>query len=512
MKNPQVLIVNLGSQYTDLIGRSLRELGVRSAILPPTKAAEWLLANKPKGIILSGSDASVNDADAPQPPETVFSASAPILGICYGMQWLAKRFDGEVRSGTGEGNYGETIITFGQGQEDGGLWYGVWNSGGNQHKVHASHGDIVSRIPVGFCTIAWPYSHKDLGVMGMADLKSRLWGVQFHPEVDDTVAGKQMLANFVFKIAECEKDWNPRHLAEEIRGETVEAIGGRDVTIGVSGGVDSTTLLALIAPMLREKLHPIIIDAGNLREGEQQEILENVRSAGVCGPRVIHEPEKFVEAVSRTIDAEEKRKAFSQNYWDIFNSETQRFKGSVVVQGSLAPDFIESGKTGGATIVSHHNMGPGIHPFRRLFKYEVRELGKELGLPDSVCKRQPFPGPGLFVRIVGQSVTFGRLEIVRWADARVRDILTKAGEYQKMSQLVVGLLCINIGGVKGDARSYKPIIGVRGIVTSDFMTGRGYQIAPEVRREITRTLTKHPDIGRVGYYEEDKPPGRTEFE
>lgn len=517
MKNPQVLIINFGSQYTDLIALRLRELGVRSAILPPGRAEPWISNNKPRAIILSGSYASVNDEDAPTPPDVIFSLGVPILGICYGVQELAVKFGGEVRSGTGEGNLGKTVIIFSAGKEDGGLWDGIHGKEGNLHTVWASHGDLVTRVPEGFTQIAWPYSQEGIGVMGMADLRRRIWGVQFHPEVTHTDQGERMLANFVFRIAGCERDWSPADIAGEIREDTLREINGRDVLMGVSGGVDSTVVAKLLVPALGDRLHAIVIDAGNLRENElEAEILPNIRSAGIGNLRIIRKPELFVSGISRTVDAQEKRRAFSAIYFSIFDSVARHLGSPVVVQGTNAADINESGARDGAEIVAHHNLGRGmrhgIHPLRHLFKHEIRALAKAIGLPPEVYNRQPFPGPGLFARIVGAPVTFARLVLIRWADERVTKLAKETGDYEKTSQLLAGLLCVNVGGVKGDARSYAPIIGVRGIVTPDFMTGRGYKFPEATRDRMIRMLTKHPGIGDVMFSEADKPPRRTEFE
>ncbi|HEY4498899.1 MAG TPA: gamma-glutamyl-gamma-aminobutyrate hydrolase family protein, partial [Candidatus Paceibacterota bacterium] len=324
MKSLQVLVVNFRSQYTDLIGRSLRDLGVRSAILPPERADKWFAKERPQAVILSGSDKSVNDADAPDISDAILNSGVPIFGICYGMQLLAKKFGGEVQSGTGEGNFGQTIITFNSGNEDGGLWYGLWNSGDNRHVVHASHGDVVTRIPLDFKRIAKPNAfHR--GCMGMADLKRKIWGVQFHPEVEDTIDGKRMLSNFVFKIAGCEKDWSPRNLAEEIRETTIEAIGDRKAIVGFSGGVDSTSVTALLSKVLEKRLEAFIIDGGNLREREMEKIVRHAWATGITEPPlVVRAADKFVPAIAASIHAEEKRKAFRLVYQNILLTEARR--------------------------------------------------------------------------------------------------------------------------------------------------------------------------------------------
>ncbi len=508
---PKVLIIELGSQYTLLIERTLRELGVRSVILDPHRAQSFLKENRVKAIILSGGAASVYDNDAPQPPEEVLSAQdgfewvAAILGICYGMQWLAHRLGGEVKPVAGSREYGEAII------EIPGIPDGFFSGIHKTQKVWMSHGDSVTVLPQGFRALAFS---KDDTIAAMQN--GLTWGVQFHPEVTHTPHGKTMLFNFL-RAAECEQDWAPSSIVASIQEEIGAQLEGERAIFGFSGGVDSTTVSAILSPVLGDRLRAITIDGGHLREGELEEIRAHAQAAGV-DLHVIDARSEFNAVMGDTTDSEEKRLRFKQVYTSLFVQAAQDFGATTVLQGTLATDRIESGATGGAVIKSHHNVGldmgrlKQLHPVGHLFKYEVRALSQEMGLPESVWARQPFPGPGLFIRVVGTPATAEKLELVRWADARVREILMRGGIYHQLSQLVVAYLGTKTVGVKGDARVYGGAIVVRAVQTLDFMTAHGVHFSDEVEDEISATLTKHPEIVRVWFDPTKKPPATTEME
>ena len=511
---PKVLIIELGSQYTLLIERTLRELGVRSVILDPRRAQNFLKGNHVKAIILSGGSASVYDNDAPQPPEEVLTAQdesgrmAAILGICYGMQWLAHRFGGEVKPVEGQREFGKAFI----GLED--WWHsGLFERTPREQAVWMSHGDSVTQVPEGFRIIASTYTG---GCAVAAMQKEHILGVQFHPEVTHTPYGKQMLENFL-NAAGCEKDWTPSSIVTSIQEEIGSQLEGERAIFGFSGGVDSTTVSAILSPILGDRLRAITIDGGHLREGELDEIGAHANAAGV-DLHVIDARSEFNAVMADTIDAEEKRRRFKQVYTSLFVWAAEDFGATTVLQGTLATDRIESGATGGALIKSHHNVGldmgklKQLHPVAHLFKYEIRALSQEMGLPESVWARQPFPGPGLFIRIVGTPATPEKLELVRFADARVREILLRHGIYNQLSQLVVAYLGTKTVGVKGDARVYGGAVVVRAVQTLDFMTAHGVHFSDEVEGEISAALTKHPEIVRVWFDPTKKPPATTEME
>jgi len=515
MNSIQVLIVDYGSQYTLVIGRTLRELGVRSIILPPKSIDKWLANNTPKAVILSGSNFSVHSDGAPGIPSSIdiTGEKYTILGICYGMQLLAHKQGGVVERPLSNREYGPAEVTLD-------TTHPLFNGVSNKTEVWASHGDTVTTLPSGFTSIAI-----SSGIASMTDKNNRVMGIQFHPEVTDTKEGKKILQNFL-NISKCEKDWNAIDLIKQIQEETLDDINEKlkdgktkiNVVLGVSGGVDSTTLASILAPILRERLICVAIDTGGLRANELEELKINAKSAGIKNLVVIEASEEFIKNVGTSIDGEEKRAQFRNVYKRIFEEQIAKYEAGFIIQGTLATDIIESGKAGeSAMIKTHHNVGLNwdvmdLHPFKNLFKYEVRELARAMNLPPSIHERNPFPGPGLYLRIVGTPVTKEKLELVRQADKTVTDIVKKYGIEKEISQLIVALLGINSVGVKGDERVYGHSLLVRAVQTVDFMTAKGYYFKEEIVNEITNALTKHKDIVRVFYDMTPKPPSTTEFE
>ncbi len=509
-KAPQILIVDLGSQYTQVIARTLRELGYRSAVLTGARAEQWLVLHQPKAVILSGGHASVTEDDAPHPPEAIWDLDIPILGICYGMQYMVARFGGSVAHTQDSAEYGPADVKI---NNDNLLFVGLEQN----QAVWASHGDTAKSLPDGFSVIASTDNYPNVGICNSAQ---KLWGVQFHPEVTHTTNGKQMLANFAGNIAKCKKDWSPEDIIAQIRTQTKEDFGNQKTIIGFSGGVDSTTLTAILAPVLGDNLLTICIDAGQFRTGEIDYIRQTAKDIGV-NLEVIEAEDELVAQIAGVTDAETKRSVFRGIYKQIFENQIAQFGAKIIAQGSLATDFIESGALGeGDIIKTHHNINLDFkvheqHPLRDLFKYEVRALAHGVGLPAQIAQREPFPGPGLILRIVGASITPERLEIVRFGDDTVRSILRKNDllNSDTLSQLVVYMLAGSpVVGVKGDGRVYDAPIVVRAIKTVDFMTGDGVQFPASVRTQITLALTKHPHISRVLFDETPKPPGTTEPE
>lgn len=510
---PQVLIIDLTSQVTEVIARTLREMGIRSMIESPAQARKLLEQHRVRAIILSGGAASVYDDGAPQPPEEVFTAldpegkPVPVLGICYGLQFLAHKLGGTVEPIQG-------IREFGKAQLEVLVEHLLFLNVPRISTVWASHGDSVTNLPAGFVAIA---QNALGGIAAVADDSRRIYGVQFHPEVPESEHGKTMLQNFVFLIAGCERDWEPTDLAEEITNEVEAALDGRNAVFGVSGGLDSTTLAAMLGKRLSSQITFMALDAGNWRAYERDELTTNIAHAGV-GLEIVDATSRFSSLFSNTIDAQTKRRRYTAQYIWEFQQVANRVGAPCVIQGSLAPDFIESGAAGAELIKSHHNVGGDwggmvqLHPFRNLFKHEVREIAKSLGLPACVYARQPFPGPGLFIRIVNVPVTAELLALVAWADQRVRDILEKHGFFDQISQLVVAYLGLNSVGVKGDGRAYGGCIGVRAVKTIDFMTASGIRLASEIKDEIEAVLAQHRSVVGVLYDEMNKPPRTIEWE
>lgn len=514
MKNPHILIIDLGSQYSLVISRTLREIGVRSVVLAPAKVEAWLLGNSVSSIILSGGDASVHDASFVSPPRRILELNVPILGICLGMHWLVKEFGGKVESRPDLAQYGKRQVTC---ERSSPLFRGLSDS---LQQVWESHGDSVTGMPQGFELISKTRDLSDIQALWSSE--QRIAAVQFHPEVVDTHEGKSMLTEFVLTLCGGERDWSPAEIIGNIRDEICSAIGGDRAILGFSGGVDSTTGAAMLAPVLGEKLQGFCLDVWQFRENELPEIMANAWSAKI--PLVIKSDDAiFMPSGNSPLDREEiaefKRKIFSALYGQHFSAQAQTFGAKFVIQLSLATDFIESGKAGASALIkSHHNTIAefgglkALHPFRHLFKYEVRELARTLQLPADVVARQPFPGPGLLVRWVGGVPTSENLALLRWADARTREVLVCAGEYEKISQLVVAIPSLKITGVKGDGRAYKYPVFIRAVESSDFMTARGYRFSEETQEKLEHVLTAHRDIVAVSYWPTSKPPQTVEFE
>lgn len=508
MKQPKIIIIDLGSQYTLVIRRAIGELGFRAVVFSPKKAEIWLKKNKPKAIILSGGSSSVYEKNTPIVPKEALNAGVPILGICYGMQFLAYSLGGEVTPHQGNKEYGKATVSFDLKDQ---LFSGLKK----ENVVWASHGDSVTKLPKGFQQIA--SAKNSSAIEAMSCPRKKIWGLQFHPEVTHTAEGKKIVANFLEKIANCQKDWEPQDAILEIQEEVRSVSGGKKFIIGFSGGVDSTTLSAILSPVLGKNLLAVAINTGALRKNEIEEIRANAVSAKVK-LKIVNASGRFQKGIGNTTDAETKRKRFKKVYGRILEEEAKKFKADFIVQGSLATDIIESGKAGEAALIkSHHNVGLNLnvkelHPFRNIFKYEVRDLACAIGLPSSVCQRQPFPGPGLFIRVRGGAPKKDKLVITRWADFEITKILRRHKVYEDISQLVVALNCTRAVGIKGDARVYGYVAEVRGVKTSDFMTAEGFHFSEEVEDEICDTVTKHSKIVHVAFYPTNKPPATTEFE
>ncbi|MFH0969162.1 MAG: glutamine-hydrolyzing GMP synthase [Patescibacteria group bacterium] len=511
MEQPKILIVDLGSQYTQVIRRTMGELGYRSAVLSPLGAEKWLKNSKPEAIILSGGFNSVYDEGAPCPPESIFNLGVPILGICYGAQLLVYKHGGKITPSLDKlesKEYGKVMITTLPGNK-------LFQNLNGDHEVWTSHGDIIDEIPPGCKVIA--RSTNTQSIAAVAFKEKKMWGIMFHPEVTHTKIGKKILRQFVFGIAKLERDWNMKDAVGEIQEEAREIIGDKIALLAFSGGVDSSSTGKLLAPILGSRLYACFIDTGGLRVEDLEDARANAAAADV-ELIVIEASDLFFSKMANVVDAEIKRtKCFQPLYANILDMVAQSVGAGIIIQGGIATDHIESGKMGeSALIKSHHNMVdfkiPKYDPLRILFKYEVRDISEGIGMPESVFKRLPFPGPGIFLRVNGMPATRERVKVVKCSDCEVRKILEKHDVYREISQLIVGLNCVDTVGIKGDGRVYKGSIVVRAVDTLDFMTAEGYQIPAEVRRIISREIPKNPEVNRVYFDETNKPPATTEFE
>lgn len=516
-KPPQILVIDLGSQYTQIIRRSLRYLGFRSVILPPDQALAWAEEHKPKnslkGIILSGGASSVYDADAPDIPKNILDLNIPILGVCYGMQWLAYTHDHDSVHKAKEGkSYGPVQVALQKSQ----LFENLFEKNGGVINAWSSHGDSVAYAPEGFEVMATSKGGKVIEAMECP--MRALWGVQFHPEVEETEDENIILNNFASKICDCKRDYTKGDAIEEIRENTKTMLGSGTAIIGVSGGVDSTTLAAILAPALGNQLKAFMIDTGGMRKDEVEKVKSIAEKAKINLEIISQYKNKFIENIGKSIDAEGKRKAFREVYGEVFTEVAKSYGATHMIQGTLATDLIESGSAGkSALIKTHHNVDldlglTEIMPLADFFKFEVREFAREFGLDELLAGRQPFPGPGLYLRIIGVPVTEELLEIVREADHDVAEILKKHNVYDRVAQTIVALLGVKTVGVKGDGRVYGYSLVVRTVETTDFMTVKGFYLSREVCEEITGTLVRHPEIVRVLYDWTSKPPATTEFE
>jgi len=453
----------------------------------------------------------VYDANAPKVPEELLTLSIPVLGICFGMQWMAYLSDKDAVQMVTEGkSYGPALINFKEPKSI--LFEGLQN----ELIAWSSHGDSVRKVPDGFTLTAT--SKEGSVIESIENLEKKLWGVQFHPEVDQTEDENIILNNFAEKICECVKDYSKSDIEEEIRKNTKEILGTGTAIIGVSGGVDSTTLAAILTPALGEQLKCFMIDTGGMRKGEIEKVKKIAEKAKINLQIIDKYKEKFIQNIGTTIDAEEKRAKFRAVYGEVFKDTAKEFNATHMIQGTLATDLIESGSIGNSDLIkTHHNVDldlglKEIVPLADFFKFEVRELAKDFGLEELVAKRQPFPGPGLFLRVVGVPVTDELLEIVRDADDMVAEILKKHGLYDKIAQVIVALLGTKTVGVKGDGRVYGYSMVVRTVETIDFMTVKGFYLDSLVCEEITSALVKNSKIVRVFYDWTTKPPATTEFE
>ena len=502
-----VVILDFGSQYTLLIARRLRELGAYSEIVPGTTPWKEVRARKPQAVILSGGPASVYDPDAPHPDPGLFSSGIPILGICYGMQLLARSFGGQV-SRSLQREYGKAVLI----RHEGPLFEGLKG----EIQVWMSHSDTITKPPPGWQVVA---ATEGCPIAAISSPDGRIHGLQFHPEVAHTQQGKVILENFL-RLAGVRRDWTPQHALETLISEVRACAQGERVLLGVSGGVDSSTLALLLARAGVDHL-AVFVDHGLLRLGEREEVEGALRPLGV-NLHVVEAKQRFLSALRGVVDPEEKRRIIGHEFIRVFE-EVARELGpfKYLAQGTLYPDVIESaGGHGAANIKSHHNVGglPAklgfelLEPFRHLFKDEVRKLARLLGLPDWIRLRHPFPGPGLAVRILGE-VTEEKLEILRQADAVFIQALKERGLYNEVWQAFCVLLSSRSVGVAGDERVYGHIVALRAVTSVDGMTADWAPLPHDFLDEVARRITRQvPQVGRVVYDITSKPPATIEWE
>ena len=511
-----VLIIDFGSQVTQLIARRVREAGVYSEIVPFNRAEDALERLKPKAVILSGGPASVTEMGTPRTPEWVFRSGLPVLGICYGEQTMVAELGGEVEAGHHR-EFGRAEIEV---TDDCALFADVWRKG-DRDQVWMSHGDRVTRLPEGFRVVG---ISKGAPFAAIADEARKLYAVQFHPEVVHTPKGARLLSNFVHRVAGLPGDWSMKHFRSSEIDKIRAQVGSGRVVSGLSGGVDSAVASVLIHEAIGDQLTCIFVDHGLMREAEAEEVVSLFRNAYNIPLVHVDARERFLTALDGVADPERKRKIIGGLFIDVFEEEARKLGGAqFLAQGTLYPDVIESVSFIGGpsvTIKSHHNVGglpermnlKLVEPLRELFKDEVRALGRELGLPEHFIGRHPFPGPGLAIRMPGE-VTEEKLSILRKADAIYLDEIRKAGLYDKIWQAFAVLLPVRTVGVMGDARTYDHVCALRAVTSTDGMTADYFDFTHDfLGRTATRIINEVKGINRVVYDITSKPPGTIEWE
>ena len=512
----KILIVDFGSQVTQLIARRVREEGVYSEIVPFSRAEEALAAMKPKAVILSGGPASVHEKGAPAAPKAIYEAGIPVLGICYGEQAMAHQLGGKVEGGHHrEFGRSEVEVT-----APCALFDGVWQVG-EKYPVWMSHGDRVTELPAGFAGVA---RAPNAPIAVIADEKRKFYATQFHLEVVHTPHGAALIRNFVRKIAGCRGDWTMRAFKDEAIEKIRAQVGKGRVICGLSGGVDSAVAAVLIHEAIGDQLTCVFVDHGLLRLAEGEKVVALFRGAYNIPLVHVQAQDEFLGALAGVSDPEDKRKIIGKLFIDVFEREAKTIGGAeFLAQGTLYPDVIESVSfTGGpsVTIKSHHNVGglpermnmKLVEPLRELFKDEVRALGRELGLPEVFVGRHPFPGPGLAIRCPGE-ITRDKLDILRYADEIFIEEIRRAGLYDEIWQAFAVILPVKTVGVMGDFRTYDYVVGLRAVTSTDGMTADFYPFDGKFLGTVaTRIINEVKGVNRVVYDVTSKPPGTIEWE
>ncbi len=508
--NEMIIVLDFGGQYNQLIARRIRDLGVYSELLPHNISVEEIKKLNPKGIIFSGGPNSVYEEGSPRCDERIFDLGIPVLGICYGMQLMVHHFQGKVEKAVLR-EYGKATVQLSGTSK---LYEGL----DQEQVVWMSHGDLVVETPPGFVV---DVTNPSCPIAGMSDQERNLYAVQFHPEVRHSQYGNEMLHNFIYKICQCEGNWNMDAFIDTAVQKIRSTVGEKQVLCALSGGVDSSVVAALVHKAIGDQLTCMFVDHGLLRKGEAESVMDTFGRDFNMNVIKIDARERFLTKLAGVKDPEQKRKIIGNEFIYVFEEEAGKLDGmDFLAQGTLYTDIIESGTATAQTIKSHHNVGglpedmkmALIEPLDTLFKDEVRKLGEELGLPAEIVWRQPFPGPGLGIRVIGE-ITEDKLEIVRESDYILREEIKKAGLDREIWQYFTALPDMRSVGVMGDARTYDYTIGIRAVTSIDGMTADWARIPYDILEKIsTRICNEVKGVNRVVYDITSKPPSTIEWE